>query len=777
MSVVTQVEILITYFQYLGMMVSLAFHNFPESAKFFAIFIDGLKALFDLIPDYSLDQRAEYVILIGLIPLFLVIIGGIPWKSAHFSIIYTSLLVILIQLFFSLSFFMYVENNFESKYGTVVGRDIPSFVKYTLFYYNSLISFGISAVGLLLILVYAIIYSIISILKYRSKMLKKNEKEKENENEEEERVEENTYEKRKLKDLPLKVTRVASSYQGNFNTTNNGACMSCGIPNPAFACPTGMYDSLCTGSSTLRLQVDPAITCGGSFFALFIPLGIILTIFVVVGLPILGCYSITHATYYLQKTKVQHLLDTEEYQRKVKKHIAEQKSVANEIELNEADFDTQDVEFDKNVPDKSLSNRLMNKIGLGSKPIKEEEGESSKLNHYWNLILFIFGFKYSPKKWKYAMYVSPSGINGFFDAYTFWFRYWGVWKLIEKFCLAIVVLFFFPFGAVSSGIGLGITLVIHMISIIATIIFRPYNAFLSNILSIFCSIFLILSTIYILISSVFQLPPELSIIVLACNGVAGIFGIITTILNGAFDAYFSFKALKLQKIFKKKYPDENQEHQKHNKIIKSKINENVISNVSNYILVYGAVTLTIVLTIILAVVSTTKFENLSQDSLIELFTGIVAMKPFESEGLDRAQYAKNTCNQTIPDEYAGYGNWNKFVENCCCTNGGNVAQNDITTVRVEQWFCNNGIIKRRVRETIHGQSSAVYTGYAARDFCAADFKPGFSRYCAELDAEQKLYPTIKIQIPDDLLGERFVYWNGTNQNADGSLQDLGLLFW
>eukprot|EP01080_Neovahlkampfia_damariscottae_P013231 gene13231-10311_t len=239
----------------------------------------------------------------------------------------------------------------------------------------------------------------------------------------------------------------------------------------------------------------------------------VLTIFVVIGLPMLGCYAITHATYYLQQTKVQYLMDTEEYQKKLKKFKKEYKlnNEVTNIEMKEIDFESKDeIEFETNISDKSLGNRIMNLIGLGSK-IRDNDSNSklkneSKLKKFFNFIIFISGFKYSQKKWRLAMVASSSGINGIFDAYNFWFRYWGIWKFIEKFLLAIVVLFFFPFGSISSGIGLGISLIIHSITITLTIIFRPYNAMVSNILSIFCSICLILSTLYIFISSIIPLP-------------------------------------------------------------------------------------------------------------------------------------------------------------------------------------------------------------------------------------------------------------------------------
>eukprot|EP01080_Neovahlkampfia_damariscottae_P010691 gene10691-3312_t len=287
-----------------------------------------------------------------------------------------------------------------------------------------------------------------------------------------------------LREWPFVITRTSSLRTG-FNVTNDNTCISCGMPSANFPCSTSHYNSLCMGSKALRLQTDPIIPCDAAFFALFVPLGIVLTIFIVIGLPLLGFYAIMHTT---------------------------------ERELKEIDFKSnKGIEFDTNVPDKSLGNKMMNMIGLGSKieddSFPKSEGISS-IKKVLNFFKFILGLNYSQKKWRLAMVASSSGINGIFDAYNFWFRYWGIWKFIDKFLLAIIVLFFFPFGAIASGIGLSLSLIIHLITIMLTILFRPYNALLSNILSIFYSICLILSIIYIFVSSIISLLVEVSIFVL-----------------------------------------------------------------------------------------------------------------------------------------------------------------------------------------------------------------------------------------------------------------------
>eukprot|EP01080_Neovahlkampfia_damariscottae_P012792 gene12792-7064_t len=400
MGIVTQIEILVTFFQYLGMTLALSFMNFPTSAKFFTIFTDGLKPLFSLINFFTLDPRAEYVVVVGLIPLLLVVVGGIPWKTAHVGIIYTIFLVLLVMMFGSIAIIKFLDVNTHSSENTK--GIIPEAVLQTILYYMPYISMFLSAFGLLLVAVWTFVSAISWILIY---FAEENSKER---NSEASSDESDEYEKEKtkfdlisfiqraianvilenettfqaiapasislfiilgvfiiffacfciysmsyglltiispirkvgiyindffkqyglkivwiflslsylpisktvygmlvcqqhicpnnyhLRELPFVITRTQNAFQGGYNVTKEQTCISCGVQNSSYSCPTGLYDSFCMGSSGFRLQNDPVISCDSSFFGLFIPLAMVLTIFVVIGLPMLGCYAITH---------------------------------------------------------------------------------------------------------------------------------------------------------------------------------------------------------------------------------------------------------------------------------------------------------------------------------------------------------------------------------------------------------------------------------------------------------------------------------------------------
>eukprot|EP01080_Neovahlkampfia_damariscottae_P011629 gene11629-4871_t len=96
------------------------------------------------------------------------------------------------------------------------------------------------------------------------------------------------------RNLPMTLVRLETSFVEGFNTTKDRTCMNCGIRDASYSCPVAIYNSVCMSSTQIRLQSDHLISCDSSFFGLFIPLAMVLTIFVVIGLPMLGCYAITH---------------------------------------------------------------------------------------------------------------------------------------------------------------------------------------------------------------------------------------------------------------------------------------------------------------------------------------------------------------------------------------------------------------------------------------------------------------------------------------------------
>ncbi|KAH9598381.1 hypothetical protein LSM04_004936 [Trypanosoma melophagium] len=71
----------------------------------------------------------------------------------------------------------------------------------------------------------------------------------------------------------------------------------------------------------------------------------------------------------------------------------------------------------------------------------------------------------------------------------------------------------------------------------------------------------------------------------------------------------------------------------------------------------------------------------------------------------------------------GYGNWDNFTNHCCCISKTNLsAQFPYYVLDVEDWFCDNGRVKERVRRDAY--LSVVVSGYAVRDLCGMSFKRG-----------------------------------------------------
>ena len=89
-----------------------------------------------------------------------------------------------------------------------------------------------------------------------------------------------------------------------------------------------------------------------------------------------------------------------------------------------------------------------------------------------------------------------------------------------------------------------------------------------------------------------------------------------------------------------------------------------------------------------------------------------------------------TCPIAVDNEYAGYGNWTKFTENCFCMQKNHTFQS-VAIVKMydydEFWICNNG---RR-----HTRMRSLQSLNDVRGFCSKDFKPAssFDPFCVYLN--------------------------------------------
>lgn len=80
---------------------------------------------------------------------------------------------------------------------------------------------------------------------------------------------------------------------------------------------------------------------------------------------------------------------------------------------------------------------------------------------------------------------------------------------------------------------------------------------------------------------------------------------------------------------------------------------------------------------------------------------------------------------TVDDEFVGYETWANFTEHCCCTyTYGNVNQTAVTAM--EQWRCDNGHIKERIRITsiVEGNQRRNVSGVPVRPLCGEQFTSG-----------------------------------------------------
>lgn len=125
-------------------------------------------------------------------------------------------------------------------------------------------------------------------------------------------------------------------------------------------------------------------------------------------------------------------------------------------------------------------------------------------------------------------------------------------------------------------------------------------------------------------------------------------------------------------------------------------------------------------------------------------------------------FPSSTCISVYNYTFAGYDNWTDFTNNCCCTRDLTYEKNATILegvayrdLEVEQWRCNNGLVKRHIRKA-EVQFSAIASsdfiigadnfvdnyisldGYAMRGFCEIDFNHEFSfDYSKERDCAGK----------------------------------------
>lgn len=87
----------------------------------------------------------------------------------------------------------------------------------------------------------------------------------------------------------------------------------------------------------------------------------------------------------------------------------------------------------------------------------------------------------------------------------------------------------------------------------------------------------------------------------------------------------------------------------------------------------------------------------------------------------------NRPDHDIDNELAGYGSWDNFTKACCCvSNWGDPARTRSRVV--EQWNCDNGVVKERVRSTFVTDSvtgaTVLMDGFAIRPECGLQFRVG-----------------------------------------------------
>ncbi|KEG09399.1 hypothetical protein DQ04_05281010 [Trypanosoma grayi] len=78
---------------------------------------------------------------------------------------------------------------------------------------------------------------------------------------------------------------------------------------------------------------------------------------------------------------------------------------------------------------------------------------------------------------------------------------------------------------------------------------------------------------------------------------------------------------------------------------------------------------------------------------------------------------------TVEHELLGFGSWEEFTSHCCCLSVLNLtATFPYYVLDVEDWLCDNGRVKERVRRDAY--QSVVVSGYAVRDKCGMEFRNG-----------------------------------------------------
>jgi hypothetical protein len=549
---------------------------------------------------------------------------------------------------------------------------------------------------------------------------------------------------------------------------NTPTCVPCGeVPFLANSLNTSsgfnqeIFNSYCFNRYSWRLFSDTLVTCSPTYIGVFFFTSFIFALVFIIGFPLVMCLTIRKATTEIQKVDVKYLMEENEIYQKEEKIKSDEKKrklveksenypilkkylvpilVKLKILPSPEEAPKVEVEKDISIPTEDIkgsetkeesmmsprSNPLMSprEVPITDGLVKNETSVDKKTEKKLKRIK-------DESEWRFKLTVSALPISGLFDYLKYNYRYFQVFKTIEKVLMVALLTLPLPLWFFFRLIALAVAVIYYLFMFVFTLVLRPYLSLVQTICELIFTGLLIVNTILMTITSALS-PTSVFFTVLQYFIYAVQVPIILlTLVLVIYQMIGSFKYSKLVKTLEKRISERDSELIQQKKLerqIRSKyIKKHTISLLVNFLLVVGFLC---VLFGSLAVSFTLGESSIGESE--KEFLGVNDLD-FFGGGLDADKYFKRhfqTCADATKNEYLGYGNWEKFSSNCCC------GTKNITTTfssflipdlypKTEFWMCKNGYTKTRYRS-----DSAIQN---VRDFCSKDFKISYNETCVYLN--------------------------------------------
>jgi hypothetical protein len=550
---------------------------------------------------------------------------------------------------------------------------------------------------------------------------------------------------------------------------NTPTCVPCGeIPylsnslNTSSGFNQEIFNSYCYNRYSWRLFSDTLVTCSTTYIGVFFVTSFIFALVFIIGFPLVMCLTIKKATTEIQKVDVSYLMEENEiYQKeeKIKSDEKKKKFVENsanhpilknivpilvKLKVLPDEIPNAEVEKDISVPTEDLkvsevietpkdesmmsprNNPLTSprEVPLTDELVKKEEVVDKKTEKKLKKIK-------DESEWRFKLTVLALPISGLFDYLKYNYRYFQVFKTIEKVLIVALLTFPLPLWFFFRLIALGVAIVYYLFMFGFTLIFRPYLSVVQTICELIFTGLLIVNTILMTITSALSPASVFFTVIQYFIFAVQVPIIILTVVLVIYQIVGSFKYSSLVKTLEKRIGEKDPEFIKQKRferqVLSKYIKKHTISLLVNFLLVVGFLC---VFFGSLAVSFTLGESSIGESE--KEFLG-VNNEDFFGGGLDADKFYKRhftTCGDAMKNEYLGYGNWDNFVSNCCC--GSKNITNSFSSFlildlhpKTEFWMCKNGYSKIRYRS-----DSAIQN---VRDFCSKDFKANYNETCVYLN--------------------------------------------